>query len=63
MIWKRFPHVPQEGEEILVKLKTHKDSPLMKVKVSDSQRWGHIEKWCTTTEMKEFKERKLKEKV
>ena len=63
MIWKRFPHVPQEGEEILVKLKTKKDSPIMKIKVTHSQKWRHIEKWCTLEEMKEFKERKLKEKV
>jgi len=67
MIWKKPPHIANEGDKIHVVFKSHEgwkgEKTICTITVSPNQQWDIIEKWCFLDELTEFKTKKIKEKA
>lgn len=60
MSWHHFPHMPSDGDRILVKLKGCEEGNYFEMTITQLDSVGHIEKWCYWEDYQEILERKLR---
>lgn len=62
MIWKKFPHMAEENEKIMVEY-TQIKGRFYPITVTSFQQWAHINRWCFKEDWEKAHARQIKEKA
>jgi len=63
MIWKKASHLPEPHSIIFYSISEHEPHSYLKMRIGEIPHLPQVYQWCYEEEMKEYIDRKVKEKL